>query len=91
MRTPAAKTIEIRRRGDLPAFDLFIDGKIFPFAIARRQIEIEPLWPDLYILHLPLFAESVIGLEEFNAFILEEDDRHRVRSADIRDSDSEVD
>lgn len=84
---------EIRRRGDTAAWDLILDGEVFPFALRRQELEVEPLVDGdnpLLSLHLEVFVESVVGREAFNEFLAEEADASRVRSADYRDGLYEV-
>lgn len=65
---PVAKRIEIRQEKP-GVFDLIIDGQPFAFSVARRRIDLETAAgrPPLYVLNIPVFCESVVGLEEFNA------------------------
>lgn len=70
---PVAKRIEITQ--DQPGvFDLIIDGQPFAFSVARRRVDLETAAgrPPLYVLNIPVFCESVVGLEEFNAVMDEE-------------------
>lgn len=82
---------EIRpREGASGAFDLVLDGEVFPYHIARQEVVEETLFegvnaPGLKSFTLTIYAEDVVGVEAFNECLAEEVDASRVRQADRHD------
>lgn len=84
--TTMLKRFEIRRRGDTEGFDLLLDGEVLPFQLERTGVVVNTISdaPLLYSCQFGIFAEEVVGVEEFNEQLAEEADAARVRAADRR-------
>lgn len=90
MRKILPKSAEISRVGETGAWALYLDGVEFPWHIEREDAEVINLTPGatdpFSALRIGIIIGGpVVGAEEFNEFLADELDSHRVRKADHRD------